>query len=282
MSPTTQTATAARVAPAAVLAEMVPAEGPCAILNHHLHGWFFRTLERVDPARATALHTVGRRKPFTIWAGPRFSLGAAGATPDPDDLRRHWLRITVLAPDVAPLVERALRLDREIRLGRASFEVSRWTADATVHPWAGISPYDELSLEADRNGPGSRRVRLRFLTPTAFSGDASPTLFPHAKLVFTSLMKSWNTHSGCPVPPEIERELIGAVREEAHAVRTAGPVSFGRFFLNGFVGDCEYSLGAKASVEAQRTLHVLTRYAFFSGVGLKTTMGMGQVIGEPA
>lgn len=107
-------------------------------------------------------------------------------------------------------------------------------------------------------------------------------MFPIARLVFASLARSWNAHSGRPLPPAVEQELLAAVHEQAHAVATVtSPVVLGRYFVNGFVGNCKYGLGGRSSQEARRALNLLARYAFFSGVGLKRTMGMGQVIGEP-
>lgn len=241
-----------------------------------MHGWFFRTLQRIDAPRAAELHATGRRKPFTLWAGPPFRVAPDGVFAVDDDPDACWLRVTVLDPTVSPLVERVLSLDREIRFGTTIFRVASATADAASHPMADCSSYGAVLSETSRHASG--RVRFRFLTPTAFAGDAGPTLFPIARLVFTSLARSWKEHSGLPLAGEVE--LLERVHEQAHAVATPPPTVLGRYFINGFVGDCEYGLGRKTSIEARRALHLLTRYAFFSGVGLKTTMGMGQVIGE--
>ncbi|MBI3490961.1 MAG: CRISPR system precrRNA processing endoribonuclease RAMP protein Cas6 [Acidobacteria bacterium] len=51
--------------------------------------------------------------------------------------------------------------------------------------------------------------------------------------------------------------------------------------MRGFIGTCEYSVGPRAPEDVSRALHLLADFAFFCGVGLKTTMGMGQVLGEP-
>ncbi|MBI3490960.1 MAG: hypothetical protein HY047_04095 [Acidobacteria bacterium] len=57
---------------------------------HHVHGWFFENLQRLETTRATDLHEARRRKPFTLWAGPRFALESDGITCDAAD-RRAWL-----------------------------------------------------------------------------------------------------------------------------------------------------------------------------------------------
>ena len=44
-----------------------------------------------------------------------------------------------------------------------------------------------------------------------------------------------------------------------------------------FVGSCEYSVGRRGSADHRRFLRLLAEFAFYAGVGLRTTMGMGQV-----
>jgi CRISPR-associated endoribonuclease Cas6 len=55
------------------------------------------------------------------------------------------------------------------------------------------------------------------------------------------------------------------------------PVRFSTHRLRGFVGECTYTANANDE-RARRVLHLLADFAFFAGVGMKRTMGMGQVI----
>ena len=45
----------------------------------------------------------------------------------------------------------------------------------------------------------------------------------------------------------------------------------------GFVGACEFLPHRGVPADVVRVLHLLAAFAFFAGVGYKTTMGMGQV-----
>jgi CRISPR-associated endoribonuclease Cas6 len=53
-------------------------------------------------------------------------------------------------------------------------------------------------------------------------------------------------------------------------------MGFGSFFEPGFTGWCAFSARKKAGPEVLRWAGALARFAYFSGVGAKTTMGMGQ------
>lgn len=266
------------LAPASLLVQLRPAAGERrSIRGDHLHGWFFDTLGQIDTRAAGALHDgteKRQRKPFTLWAGR--SLPDRGPVV-PGDGGNVWLRVTVLEPEVAPLVERVLRHAPTVRLGSNMLSIGSATADA--HPWVGITSYDELWETPD----AADCAVLHFLSPTAFAADRrTTTLFPLPNLVFEYLVRKWDEHSGRPpVRDSAGRELLESLRVLSHDVHTAGPVSFGTYFLNGFIGRCEYGLAANASPDARHLLLVLTRFAFFCGVGLKTTMGMGQAVGEP-
>jgi len=130
------------------------------------------------------------------------------------------------------------------------------------------------------------RVRLRFVSPTAFSKTSrerrnrATTLFPRADLAFESLLRIWNKNVTQRIDDGLRRALLEVVQEEAHELRTVPPVRFDRHRLKGFVGFCEYSCGQNPSDDARRLISLMADFAYFSGVGLKRTMGMGQVIGE--
>ena len=146
------------------------------------------------------------------------------------------------------------------------------------HPWSRTSTFEELRARW-RQGDVPGRVRLLFLSPTAFAGRDASTLFPLPALVFGSLVRRWNQHAPEPFAPSVRDSLLGTIREEAHELHTF-PIEFGTHRLKGFVGVCEYSAHQGAPAEVSRVVQTLADFAFYSGVGLTTTMGMGQVICE--
>jgi CRISPR-associated endoribonuclease Cas6 len=122
---------------------------------------------------------------------------------------------------------------------------------------------------------------LQFASPTAFETENGNALFPMANQVFAeSLGRKWNEHAPEKLPPGLLGELAQQTRVErfslwTEAVRFRGDRSR-PFVEKGFVGECEFSVGPRGSPEAQRALHLLADFAFFAGVGKRTTLGMGQ------
>ena len=82
---------------------------------------------------------------------------------------------------------------------------------------------------------------------------------------------------------EVDRgRAVGCRARRIVRVETVRPLDLGKARVKGFVGTCTYSLGPKATAEARLAFQCLAEFAFHAGVGEKTTMGMGQVICEPA
>lgn len=249
----------------AVVTQLV-GSSQASVLGDHLHGWLMSTLSST-PALSARLHAPVRGKPFSIWFGP--------ASADGSHQNQHWLRLSSVDDELS----RALRslAPASIRLGASTFECRR-IFSGSDHALTGETT-PEAMWRQWMQGPTPRgRVRLKFLSPTAFAkGRASTTLLPVSDLVFRSLAKTWNENAGMNIDGDAVADLLTSVQEEAVDVRTTPPLSFQTHRLKGFVGECEYSCGSKASERSKRLLHLLADFSFYSGVGLKRTMGMGQV-----
>ncbi|MBC7343990.1 MAG: CRISPR system precrRNA processing endoribonuclease RAMP protein Cas6 [Clostridia bacterium] len=123
--------------------------------------------------------------------------------------------------------------------------------------------------------PVTRIIRFRFCTPTTFrQGDLDLPL-PVPALVFKSLLDLWNLHAPKPIvlgPHALERGLALA----SCRIRTRRFFD-GHAFIPGFVGLCEFRLTKVLSDEEAAAVRALAAFAFFSGIGRKTTHGMGLV-----
>lgn len=254
-----------------------------------VHGWFLDLVRRQDAALAEELHRGHRHKPFTLSPlRPLDDVSTGRFANQDDDLPHHHsdgqfqIRITSL---IHPLSDLLLSLQSEdmatIRLGDAEFAVEQVTTDCTVSPWAGTG--DPAALW-DRWMGGRKpkgRLRLRFESPTAFETRDSNILFPVPSLIVESVGRKWNEYAPRKIAEEILSELGQVARVEEYGLRTAVAQftgANGRVFIEkGFVGECEFSVGRHGSREAGRVLHLLAEFAFYAGVGSRTTMGMGQV-----
>ena len=246
-------------------------------LEHDAGQWanaaFYALIEQVDPPLAGALHDWNGRKPFTI-----SSLnGLPQVKNGPLRLRAGhacWLRVTALDESVfQSFVQSFLRggARPQIQLGPLAFGVSEVLTTPGSHPWAGFD--DALALV--ENAEDSERLALEFASPTAFNvGSGHYALFPEPPLVFGSLATRWRDL----VYPEMEvawiEEIACRVRVSDYRLQTENLQWKGRR-QKGFGGRCTYDLSEIAAGE-RSLLCGLADFAFYAGVGGKTTQGMGQ------
>lgn len=243
--------------------------------GYQAFGLVLRLLERADPELSRRLHDLPGPKPLTV--SPLH--GRAAANGEDLALRQGepcWLRLTVLREDIfARLLAALLSLGpaSDLCLGPATFSLRRVITAPGQSPWAGCTSYRAL---LDGGQAPARRLALRFLSPTVFRAGGQRNLpLPLPGLVFGSLLARWNEFSPLPLP----EGLRGAAEEGLFVARYSLQtrlLDFGRYKEVGFVGRCEYEVAPGLGEEAARQLAALAGFAFYAGIGAKTTMGMGQ------
>jgi CRISPR-associated endoribonuclease Cas6 len=253
-----------------------------ATMGHQAHAAFLRTVRESDPALAEVLHAPNLPlRPFTVsplQGAPRARDGWIQLAPG----QEYWLRFTVLYP---PIFERFMARFLHgkgrpvIRLGQALLLIKEILTTPGSHPWSGYISWAQLAAEA-RPEP---EITLAFASPTAFGfgqreWGKKVVVLPQPELAFGSLARSWN--SLAPLPLQVDWKALGAYVEEHVVVkRLHGLETHMLRFRSapqvGFVGQVTY--GLMADNEAARCqLNGLADLAFYAGVGMKTTMGMGQ------
>lgn len=223
-----------------------------------VHAAFLMMAQRADPALAAALHSpnLGLR-PFTLAVVGNPATGRLGlrlAVLDPELFHHFWERWNA-------------RGGLPIAVGRR--RLTPTVIDETG-PWAGRAEWATLS-----QGQDPTPLELVWCTPTVFrQGDVDLPL-PVPKLVFGGLLERWNRFSPIPLPLEAQRleRLVGLASHKLWS-RTFHD---GRSVIPGFVGTSEYRILRTASPDERRALQALALFAFFAGVGRKTTHGMGLV-----
>jgi len=165
-----------------------------------------------------------------------------------------------------------------VTLGTAELTLRRLLSTPSVDPtgWAASTDWQALATTT-----ASDYITIRFASPTAFSlGDRRFTLFAEPRLVWDSLMRSWNLYA--PEVLRLDKVELGAfvvnqvVVEDYHLHTETR--HFPTYRQKGFVGTCTYHVKAKDSYAPQ--VAALAEFARYSGIGYKTTMGMGQARGE--
>jgi CRISPR-associated endoribonuclease Cas6 len=253
-----------------------------ATAGHQVHAAFLKTMQEADAALAEALHAPNTpNRPFTVsplMGGGQPRDGRVWLSPKQD----YWLRFTVLDPHIFErFMARFLRGDGRptLRLGQAELLIKEILVTPGSHPWAGYTSWAELVAAAQPD----TEITLEFVSPAAFgfgqkAWGKKVVVLPDPALVFGSLIRAWN--SAAPVPLRMDKGALAAYLEEDAVVKRVEwletrMLHFSRSPQVGFVGQVTYGLmAADETIRCQ--LNALADFAFYAGVGMKTTMGMGQ------
>lgn len=267
------------------------------------------------PDIAAMLHDGNRRRLFTCsslafpFLPHKIREAERGNTHLPlDPAKVYTIRLTLLLGELFPLFYNSLmgyhtkeggaRIRPFMRLGKQTFlleEVISSSEDASR--WTGYTSFAGLVEEARTLClRPDETLTLEFATLTTFHrGNASSVYGKHfARLplphyVFPWLAKRWQELA----PPELagvvqRAEIERYIEEEGiiiadHALHTHR-VQFNNHPQHGFLGTCSYSLrGPDEKLPSPDRLTVrqqcmlLCWLAFYTGVGYKTAMGMGQL-----
>ena len=264
------------------------------------HAAFLDIVHQNDPVLAEQLHQPNKRRPFTVGLLQGFNHLPAAKLEEAITKNQkvqvfpgqvYWLRITMLDSKlfgtfIQHLITKPATLS--IRLGEAQFEVSRLIGSpepgSAANPWTAYSSFAELSTYTE----AQRYYEFEFATPTAFSmGQQSwgklMKLLPEPAYVFESLAKQWETfapeHLRLAANDLTTRRLASWCEESLIVARYALETRYlpsSKFAQAGFQGKIMYEMkGMRSSPEAA-WLTPLAHFALFSGVGYKTSMGMGQ------
>ena len=98
---------------------------------------------------------------------------------------------------------------------------------------------------------------------------------PLPELVFGSLLQRWNAFAPLTLPEEVRRYAQECLAVSRYRLQTR-MLQFGAAMSVGFVGQCQYT-ALVWDAYWLRAIALLAAYAFYSGVGIRTTVGMGRV-----
>ena len=255
-------------------------------MGHHAHAVFFTLLRIGNPKKAEEVHAESGQKPFTV--SPLIAKG----TRHGDQLQIKAgtpckLRFTFLSDALFAHFAQAFFTGQlpSIRLGQATFQINRLITTASeTEGWGDTTTYEELIDAAGQE----TRMQIRFYSPTAFRAltPRGQDRRDEASIDLVRCYQSWVNKWNAFAPMQIDKKgLLDFV--ERHAGLTAVDsknrvLDFGRNRIRGFVGNCAYQfytepqLTDTRDIEMLRWVNLLADYAFYSGTGYKTTMGMGQ------
>jgi CRISPR-associated endoribonuclease Cas6 len=260
-------------------------------LGRPAQAWFLNQVMRHRPRLAESLHDEGGVKPFTVST----LLDRHGRLHKAGDWLREgqecWLRITTIGDELPEVFLDNIRkkLPKTLTLYKMNFRIDGYTLNPREHPWAGQTTFAEIAQD-ERYEKAPRDVRMEFVSPTAFRANGNDIAVPASQHIFRSLWKKWN--AACPESMQVdgrwsdfagdcilvnELTAVNTIRWE-FAEGTRGAAT-------GFTGTVGFSLLSKSKVKdewkpywdgADVVMQSLARFAFYSGVGHHSTIGMGQ------
>jgi CRISPR-associated endoribonuclease Cas6 len=232
----------------------------------------------IDPALSEELHNHDGRLPITI--SDLFQ----------SDAHHHWLRVTALRDDVAAAL---VSLTEQPDTG---CDIDGWTvvrALSSHHDWCGA---DVPAAFIETHWQPCTRLTLEFASPTSFRSVGLYRPLPEAGLVFKSLSERWSELVNVRLPFTPPAERVEAFARDMVTIRHYDirfvEVAKKGAALPAFQGVVTYQLERDNSALARRDpalyaqfreqhrayaslLHLLARFSFYGGVGIKTAQGMG-------
>ncbi|MEZ4622723.1 MAG: CRISPR system precrRNA processing endoribonuclease RAMP protein Cas6 [Caldilineaceae bacterium] len=166
-----------------------------------------------------------------------------------------------------------------IRLGNIHFTITEALGSPGSHPWVGYTTLEELA--ALKETPG--RWVLDFASPTAIRwGDADNGkryvhLFPLPRFVIAGLRSRWDKMTGDGWGTDFENWVERNIAVGRVWQWTTEPIAYKRQTYIGGLGKVEYHLLDGRNDDYHAHFHRLLILAFFTGIGYKTTHGLGQV-----
>lgn len=231
---------------------------------------------QVDPALAQTLHDSDGPKPLTCSGVLNAPHGAEMRVQRGDILR---VRVTGLTPAVSDCLQTCL-LDKPPdiwELNYRPFAVAKPVCDAGEDDWSGRTTSDELAHRyLLGSAPLDNRVILDFVTPTSFKSKGMNMPLPLPGLVFGSLVDKWNAVSALVFREEVRQfadEKIAVSRFDLHS---RAPMQKNAAVRIGSVGRVTYTALAQERYWLA-AMQTVADFAFYSGVGVQTSTGMGQV-----
>ncbi len=259
--------------------------GPGAARAGYLaHAAFLNLLRQTDPQLSQRLHDLNGRKPFTLSGLLEEGRWYAAGPLRPD--KTYQLRLTSLDGALfESFIGQFLTYAGTVRLRLGDWEFALRRIEgsgASKNDWIGRSSFTTLA-EA---GPG-RDWEFEFASPTAFSegemegGGRKFVVLPDPGWVFDSLGNNWN----CFASKQFEqldlvelRKYVNRYVAISHCAIQTVAMPFKAHQQLGFVGRVRYRLlERQPSPIYAAILNRLAAFALYSGVGYKTTMGLGQV-----
>ncbi len=248
-------------------------------LGRAMQGIYLHAMEAISPEVSLAIHNGSAYHPYTL------SDVLPMARAELRELRRGetlTVILTTLHPEVTMLTLNAVVptwVEQGIDLHGQLMPVDR----AEVHTASYEGMLEAATQQTDRY------IQMRFLTPTSVKKSRPPSAdgerresavlpLPNPDRVFISLYERWNSFAPVKLPEALRDYLSHEILLHYCNIRThyVDRQRANKGGTTGFMGDVTFYCDSRTQPYLGYT-HALAAFALYSGVGIKTTQGMGTV-----
>ena len=212
-------------------------------------------MEQIDPTYGEVLHRNGQ-KPFHQSVS---------------EMRNNHFKWTICTLNVE-----ARKQIIDVLVTKKHFYMKHKDLKLKVTKWnLSESSYDEL-IKKYYFQKNARNIPIRFVTPTAFKSNGKYVFYPDIRMIYQSLMMKYTASS--EEMDMIDEDTLEQLTQNSEIVRYhLRSMSFPLEGVNipGFVGSIRLKI--KGTDTMARYARMLMKYGQYSGVGIKTAMGMGAI-----
>ncbi|SHF25682.1 CRISPR-associated endoribonuclease Cas6 [Marinitoga hydrogenitolerans DSM 16785] len=235
-----------------------------------IHGLFYSLINASNKKLSKLLHETKIKKAFTVstFLGKRVDKPIII-----EKNKKYYIRITILDESLFNFFALALyqkKMKKEkVKIGEIEFEILRILYDKKHSKWADIFIEDEIFNRQVEES----KVKLRFYTPTLFKVGDKHLRYPDPEKIFSGLLEKFNLYGTHKINSEIKNKFnkISITYKKIYQKK----VYIRNFYLEGFIGETEFKVPEEEK-ELMKIVNILSEFAFYAGIGYKTTMGMGQ------
>lgn len=187
---------------------------------------------------------------------------------DRNEKKNIWV-VNLLCEDMVRVFGPILSGMREIELNQEMLTVESAVSRR-------IETAEELILTSRKVVPDWECVRLSFCSPASFKQNGRYSIFPTVELLLQSLQNKWNRM--CPDYPLADADAMQVLQQGLHIVDYS--LHSARYPLKGtrIPGFTGYViLESRLAVPMREICQLLLGAAQYTGIGMKTALGMGGV-----
>lgn len=241
------------------------------------HRLLFETLKLNDEELSSSVHEGSELRPFTtstLYGNfPNHQLDLEG---------NYLLRFTGLNASVSePLFKAAqakgpLDVGAVVSLDYLDFQVQAVHCDDGSHPLAAQTSYQELATASLLNPEAApRQVGFYFASPTTLHRGGKQVPYPLPELVIGSLLEKWNAFAPVALPDEARQYAEECLVISSFELKSRRVDVVAGGAQKGMVGHVLFGT-LNYDRYWMSLMQTLALFSYYSGVGAKTTMGMGQ------